>query len=448
MKPKTIAAILFAGVMTLLTPRPMSAAWSVSITYFHQELAPYGRWVYASGYGEVWYPTAVRAGWAPYVDGEWIYTDCGWTWVSYDPFGDPFHYGTWVWLDPYGWCWEPGYVWAPAWVTWAWTDGYIGWAPLPPTFAITASGYSGGAVTVAQNRYVFVPINRFAGTNVSTVRVASTQNSTILARAQRATRFSVAGGVVHTGGPPTALVERATGRPLRAVSVSSHKLKPTTISAGGVRSGRRIPLVAPANERAAAMNAAKERKSTAPKVAHRAAPQPSLSQKETAASRHLERPKPSARVAKIENRAPTRQAAAPRHKAKIEKQAPPRQAVAARHEARPARQSAEKPSTFAARQPPRQVHREKTSGAPPPSSVERRHEASPPPAVREERRTAMNRVAEPPRPPRHEAPPSQAPQPRAAQPRPGPPPAAAARPPEHPQPKGQPGGNKKEKPQR
>jgi hypothetical protein len=326
-------------------------------------------------------------------------------------------------------------------VTWAWTDDFIGWAPLPATFAITAGGYSGGAVTAAQNQYVFVPINRFADTNVSTARVAATQNGTILARAQRATRFSVAGGIVHTGGPPAALVERATGRALRAVSVSSHKLKPTTISAAGVRSGRRIPLVAPAHERAARMNASKAGKAPAPKVAHRATAPSKGARPETAAgrhvgNRHVEKQKAPARVARIEKHAP-----------------PARQAVAPRHEAKPSRQSGERRSTFTAGQSPRQTHREKASGGPPPRSVESKHGTSPPAAVREERRTAMNRTADQPRPPRHEAPPllaprHEAPPSQAAQPRPGPPPpAVAARPPEHQQPKAQPGGNKKEKPQ-
>jgi hypothetical protein len=318
MNPKIIAAILFAGVMTLLAPQPASASWRVSISYFHQELTPYGRWVYTAAYGEVWYPTVVAAGWAPYVDGEWVYTDCGWTWVSYDPFGDPFHYGTWVWVDPYGWCWEPGYVWGPAWVTWAWTDSYIGWAPLPPTFAIAATGYSGGPVTVTQNRYVFVPINQFAGTNVSTVRVATTQNSTILARAQRATRFSVSGGLVHTGGPPTALVERARGKPLRAVRVSSLKLKPTTITAAGIRSGKRVPIVAPAHERSAGLKTSKAGKAGPPKIAHHAAP-PAKRPANVAVGRHAENKR-------------TVKEKVPRH-VENQRPAPARQAVASRGEA-------------------------------------------------------------------------------------------------------------------
>lgn len=416
MKPKVLAAVLFAALLSVVVPRPVEAAWSVSISYFHQELTPYGRWVYTRAYGEVWYPTVVAAGWAPYVDGEWIYTDCGWTWASYDPFSDPFHYGTWVWIEPYGWCWVPGYVWGPAWVTWAWTDSYIGWAPLPATFAITAGGYSGGPVTVSQNRYVFVPIDRFAGTNVSTIRVAPAQNSTILARAQRTTRFSVSGGLVRTSGPPAALVERATGRPLRAVKVSSvRKVRPTTISAAGVASGRRVSIVAPARERAAAVRESKRvRPAHPPRIAHREAKPAREMPPRVAAGRHVEREKAPARAARIERHASPARAGLGRHE----------RAVAA--------------------PPPRAMRREKgADGPPPPSSVEKRRDAPPPPVVREEHRAAMNRPSDQPRSARREAPP-----PQAAQPHPGPPPAAAGRPPEQPQPQGQPRGPRKEKGQR
>jgi hypothetical protein len=432
MKTKTIAAILFAGAMAFLAPRPMCAAWSVSIGYFHHELSPYGRWVHTSRYGELWYPTVVRARWAPYVDGEWVYTDCGWTWVSYDPFDAPFHYGTWVWVDDYGWCWEPGYVWGPAWVSWAWSDRYVGWAPLPPSFAITSAGYYGGAVTVAPSQYVFVPANRFVGTNVSTVRVPTAENATILAGAQRATRFSVSRGLVHTGGPPAAFVQRATGKSIRAVSVSSvsHNLKPATIAAAGVRSGRRIPIAAPV--RGSAARAARLDSKTgmpaAPRMAHRAAPSSKMASRQVAARMQRENVARgrAARIAPGAERAPSRTV--------IARHAPPERAFVARREARPSRQS----GVFASH-PPSQAHREKISTAPPPRFVERSRREASPAAVREERHAAMNRPPEQPRPARQEAPP-----PQASQPRPGPPPAAMARPPERSQP--QPGGNKKEKP--
>ena len=115
MRKNLLSAILFAVAFTVLAPPPASASvsWSVSISYFHESLAPYGRWVDSGSYGEVWVPSGIASGWDPYWDGEWIWTDYGWTWVSYDPWGDiPYHYGTWVWADTYGWAWEPGTVWA------------------------------------------------------------------------------------------------------------------------------------------------------------------------------------------------------------------------------------------------------------------------------------------------------------------------------------------------
>jgi hypothetical protein len=259
MRRKMLAAILFAVVFTVLAPRQAcaSVSWSVSISYFHETLAPYGRWVVSEPYGEVWVPSRISSGWDPYWNGEWIWTDYGWTWVSYDPWGDiPYHYGTWVWVDN-GWAWEPGTVWAPAWVTWAWTDDYIGWAPVSSSFFITASGYSGPAVVVAPTRYVFVPATQFVGTNVSTVSVPQTQNAAILSRAQKGTRFTVSSGVVRaTAVPPPSLVERVSGKRLERASLGKLKARPTTLAAAHV-SGKRIPVVAPARERSAAIARAK-----------------------------------------------------------------------------------------------------------------------------------------------------------------------------------------------
>jgi hypothetical protein len=255
-----LAAILFAVAFTVLAPPPASASvsWSVSISYFHESLAPYGRWVDSGSYGEVWVPSGTASGWDPYWDGEWIWTECGWTWVSSDPWGDiPYHYGTWVYVDTYGWAWEPGTVWAPSWVTWAWTDDYIGWAPVPSTFFITASGYSGPPVVLASTRYVFVPATQFVGTNVSTARVPVAQNAMILSRAQKGTRFTVSGGVVRASAvPPPSLVERVTGKRLERASLGKLKARPTTLAAAHV-SGKRIPVVAAARERSAAIARAK-----------------------------------------------------------------------------------------------------------------------------------------------------------------------------------------------
>ncbi len=129
-------ALLVAGA-SLAGLASGADASPVSVSFFHERLAPHGRWIVAASLGDVWVPSGIAAGWAPYTDGEWTLTDYGWTWVSYDPWGDvPCHYGAWTWVDPYGWVWAPGTVWAPAWVTWAYTDDFVGWAPLPAVLRV------------------------------------------------------------------------------------------------------------------------------------------------------------------------------------------------------------------------------------------------------------------------------------------------------------------------
>ena len=124
MKKITVATLVL-GALGIVIPAPRARAQvsvSVSIGTFYDELSPYGEWVDCT-YGECWVPRGVGAGWQPYTNGEWIYTRYGWTWVSSDPWGgDPYHYGTWAFIGRHGWVWVPGTVWAPAWVTWSYSD--------------------------------------------------------------------------------------------------------------------------------------------------------------------------------------------------------------------------------------------------------------------------------------------------------------------------------------
>ena len=103
---------------------------------FDETLSPYGTWIDLDGYGRCWQPSVVVVNpqWQPYFDsGHWVYTDCGWYWASDYSWGwAPFHYGRWFRHHRMGWCWMPDRVWGPSWVCWRYTDGYCGWAPLPP----------------------------------------------------------------------------------------------------------------------------------------------------------------------------------------------------------------------------------------------------------------------------------------------------------------------------
>src|SRR5215471_16735671 len=93
----------------------------------YEDLDDYGGWRPVPEYGTVWFPHTTTVGWQPYRYGHWVWiSPWGWTWVDDAPWGfAPFHYGRWVVV---------GGVW--------------GWVPCPPRPAV---------VTVAYVRPVYAP---------------------------------------------------------------------------------------------------------------------------------------------------------------------------------------------------------------------------------------------------------------------------------------------------
>src|SRR5262245_62094969 len=92
---KFAGAAVVALALTLVTgvTAPPARA-NVSFDFFYSDLSPHGHWLASAEYGRVWQPTVYRHGWNPYYDGHWVYSDCGWTWVSDYAWGDvPYHYG-------------------------------------------------------------------------------------------------------------------------------------------------------------------------------------------------------------------------------------------------------------------------------------------------------------------------------------------------------------------
>jgi hypothetical protein len=124
-------------------PADYSEPGPADYTDYYDALAPYGSWVDVAGYGRCWQPTVVvvNRGWTPYFNcGRWVYTDCGWYWMSDYSWGwAPFHYGRWFQHATLGWCWRPDRVWGPSWVCWRQSGDFCGWAPLPPCAGFVAS---------------------------------------------------------------------------------------------------------------------------------------------------------------------------------------------------------------------------------------------------------------------------------------------------------------------
>ncbi len=113
------------------------------------DLDAYGRWDDVPGYGHVWTPASVEAGWAPYRDGRWTWQDpWGWTWVSTEPWGwAPYHYGRWVTYSS-RWYWVPV---APAVTT-------VAYAPALVAFVGGPLGGVGVAVTAAPSYVGWFPL--------------------------------------------------------------------------------------------------------------------------------------------------------------------------------------------------------------------------------------------------------------------------------------------------
>ena len=166
----------------------------------YQDLDGYGNWQSSPAYGNVWVPTGVPAGWAPYRYGHWVWiAPWGWTWVDDQPWGfAPFHYGRWVaWGG--GWAWAPGPVgywnpyYAPALVGWIGGPGFgvgfgfggggwgiginFGWFPLGwgepfyPRYCGWGYGgwYRGGG---------YVTNSYFRNVNITNTRVTNITNVT------------------------------------------------------------------------------------------------------------------------------------------------------------------------------------------------------------------------------------------------------------------------------
>lgn len=81
--------------------------------YGVSDLNYYGSFFDAPGYGTLWQPYFVNAGWDPFMSGAWVfYPGSGYSWVSAYPWGwTPYHYGSWIQVPNRGWAWQPGGAW-------------------------------------------------------------------------------------------------------------------------------------------------------------------------------------------------------------------------------------------------------------------------------------------------------------------------------------------------
>jgi hypothetical protein len=192
---------------------------------FYEPLTPQGEWVTIGSYGRCWRPGHVTRDWRPYCNGYWQSTDAGWYWVSDEPWAwATYHYGRWDFTDQYGWYWVPQTIWAPAWVSWHQGGGYVGWAPLQPSVSISVSGYVGfNRSRIPPRAFVFVKQERFLDPVRSTSVIAN--NTTIINKTTVINNTRIVNNTVINEGPPTAVIEKTSGRKVQAVQVRELRQK-------------------------------------------------------------------------------------------------------------------------------------------------------------------------------------------------------------------------------
>lgn len=163
--------------------RDVSAQYVSSDVVGYEDLDDYGSWSTSPEYGNIWYPSQVEAGWAPYHNGHWAYiAPWGYTWVDDKPWGfAPFHYGRWVWAgNAWGWCPaapRPRYgpyvrpVYAPALVAWVGAGAGVAWFALGPREVYVPSYH------VSQN---YVRNINISNTTVNRTEINNVYNTTII----------------------------------------------------------------------------------------------------------------------------------------------------------------------------------------------------------------------------------------------------------------------------
>ncbi|MEY5024879.1 MAG: hypothetical protein RLZZ244_407, partial [Verrucomicrobiota bacterium] len=206
-------------------PVPKASAPTADYGLFYDGLAGHGRWFETPEYGWVWQPRVGQwsEDWRPYTRGRWVCSDLGWTWISEEPFGWAcYHYGRWAKLRSRGWVWIPGDEWAPAWVVWNESGGYVGWAPLPPETLV----YRGEAwrkvnvthISVSINWFTFVEVRNFCRPP-HTHCLPLERNRELYVRGSRCGGVFTHGLRVGIGGPGYRALREASGGTLPFVSV-------------------------------------------------------------------------------------------------------------------------------------------------------------------------------------------------------------------------------------
>ena len=231
--------------------------------YTSESLNANGHWVKLDKWGNCWQPTKVPTGWCPYTNGNWRECDdCGWTFVSEEPWAWAcYHYGRWAKVKSgCGWCWVPGRVWAPSWVSWRQGRdekcSCIGWAPLPPEqgcdINIGVSTWVDRTCDLGPESYTFCNVRDFGSESYSGCGCLyeRSRNITIIIETINITNICYTRNVTYCGGPNfdrcNEQIRRLGGKELTHVSINRVN-DPSQLKGGKLShlEGNQLGLVSP-----------------------------------------------------------------------------------------------------------------------------------------------------------------------------------------------------------
>jgi hypothetical protein len=183
-------------------------------SYGYSDLNRYGSFFDAPGYGLVWQPAFMGAGWDPYSNGYWcLYPGQGYVWVSSYPWGwTPYRYGQWTFLGGYGWVWRPG-----GWNQW--NTGVVVNNP-PPTWHQPVPPGQGSGPTVPVGKPIPPPTRRTIQTEDMNPHRPGRVNPTVDAND---------GSQAQTDRPTRGAPQATTNNVIPATPTTTMPMAPTTI---------------------------------------------------------------------------------------------------------------------------------------------------------------------------------------------------------------------------
>ncbi len=224
------------------------------VATFYQDLAPYGSWIYLEGQGWCWQPNAAAADttWQPYLDdGRWLSSDAGWYWDSSYAWGwAPFHYGRW-WNAPCGWVWFPDTVWAPSWCTWRSSDRFCGWSPLGPSFFPGSFGLGfrhfgfDSHFKADRDSFAFVNFGNVFDRNLRPHRLGPSEVHGFFDHTVPVGNFVARGNIVINQGVPVSRVAQISGKTIPTVAISNIRVDPKTARPGLQKASGRDVIALP-----------------------------------------------------------------------------------------------------------------------------------------------------------------------------------------------------------